>query len=66
MLKQDPEFTGRDAVYFHLAESYVKIRREAEALPYYERLVEEFEQSEYLADSKKRIAELKATLAARQ
>jgi outer membrane protein assembly factor BamD len=66
VLKQDPEFSGRDAVYFHLAESYVKIRREAEALPYYERLVEEFEQSEYLADAKKRVAEVKATLAARQ
>ena len=26
----------------------MKVKREAEALPYYEKLVEEFEQSEYL------------------
>ena len=32
----------------------------AEALPYYEKLVEEFEVSEHLEDARKRIAELKA------
>jgi outer membrane protein assembly factor BamD len=63
VLKQDAEYTGRDAVYFHLAESYLKIKRQAEALPYYERLVEEFEQSVYLVEARKRITELKATLA---
>ncbi len=57
---QDPAFTGRDAVYFYLAESLVKLKREAEALPYLERLVKEFERSEYLADAQKRIGELKA------
>ena len=66
VIKQDPEFTGRDAVYFHLAESYMKVKRPAEALPYYERLLEEFQQSEYLADAKKRAAEVKTTLAATQ
>jgi outer membrane protein assembly factor BamD len=62
VLKNDPEFTRRDAVYFHLAESLIRNNKEtgpAEALPYYERLVEEFEQSEYLEDAKKRVAELK-------
>ena len=29
-----PEFTNRDSVYFYLAESLVKVKREAEALPY--------------------------------
>jgi outer membrane protein assembly factor BamD len=66
VLKADPEFTGRDAVYFHLAECYMKYKREAEALPYYERLLEEFQQSEYLEDARKRVAEVKATLAAKQ
>ena len=66
VLKDDPEYTGRDEVYFHLAESYVKIKREAQALPYYERLVEEFEQSEFLPEARKRIAEIKATLAAKR
>lgn len=60
VLKQDPEYTGRDAVYFYLAESLVKDNRAAEALPIYERLVQEFEQSEHLAEAQKRIAELKA------
>ena len=59
LLKQDPEFTNRDAVYFYLAESLVKAKQPAEALPYYQKLIEEFQQSEYLADANKRIAELK-------
>jgi outer membrane protein assembly factor BamD len=63
VLKDDPEFTHRDAVLFHLAESYMKVKREAEALPYYERLVEQFEQSEYLTETHRRIAEVKATMA---
>lgn len=66
VLKQDPAFTSRDAVYFHLADSLIKMRKEAEALPYLEKLVEEFEQSEYLSQSQKRIAELKASLAQTQ
>jgi outer membrane protein assembly factor BamD len=61
VLKQDPEYSGRDAVYFYLGESMVKAKRPAEALPYFERLVTEFEQSEHLAEARKRIAELKAT-----
>ena len=59
VLENDPEFTGRDAVYFHLAESLRLTDNKAEALPYYERLVREFEVSEYLEDARKRIAELK-------
>ncbi len=59
LLKEDPDYTGRDAVYYHLAESLVKTKREAEALPYFERLVQEFEQSEYLLEAQKRIVELK-------
>jgi outer membrane protein assembly factor BamD len=60
LLKDDPQFTARDGVYFYLAESLVKAGRPPEALPYYEKLVQEFEQSEYLADTKKRIDEIKA------
>jgi outer membrane protein assembly factor BamD len=60
VLKQDPEYSRRDAVYFYLAESLIKMKREAEALPYFERLVSEFEKSEYLVETQKRIAELKA------
>jgi outer membrane protein assembly factor BamD len=63
LLKQDPAFTGRDGVYFYLGESLIKLKRDAEALPYYEKLVAEFEQSEHLEDARKRIDELKAAQA---
>ena len=65
ILKSDPGFTARDAVYFHLAESFVRVDRKAEALPYYEMLIKEFQQSEYLEDAGKRLAELNTENAAR-
>ena len=64
VLKNDPQFTNRDAVYYHLAESLMKIERPAEALPYYDKLIAEFEKSEYLEEAKKRVTEIKAGLAA--
>jgi outer membrane protein assembly factor BamD len=63
LLKTDPEYTARDNVYFYLAESYVRSKREAEALPLYERLVNEFDKSEHLPDAQRRISELKAQAA---
>lgn len=63
VLKNDPEFTNRDAVYYHMGETLLKIERPAEALAYYDRLVNEFEQSEYLENAQKRVAELKQQMA---
>ena len=62
VLKNDPGFTNRDALYYHLAESLYRIvpSRPAEALPYYERLLKEFEKSEFMAAAQKRVVELKA------
>lgn len=60
VLKNDPDYTGRDAVYYYLAESLRLSDKKAEALPYYERLLQEFEQSEHLENARKRVAELKA------
>jgi outer membrane protein assembly factor BamD len=60
LLVSDPEYTRRDAVYYYLGESLIKGNHQAEALPYFERLVKEFEQSEYLEKAKTRITELKA------
>ena len=60
LLKADPEYTRRDAVFYYLGESLLKMQRPAEALPYFERLVTEFEQSEHLDEAQKRIAEIKA------
>ena len=65
LLKNDPQFTGRDAVYFYLAESLVRMNQQAEALPYYERLVDEFVQSEFLAEAQKRLEELKSAVSAK-
>lgn len=59
VLNGDPEFTGRDAVYFYLAESLLASQRPAEALPYLERLVAEFAQSEFLEEAQRRITEIK-------
>ena len=42
-----------------LAEALVALNRAAEALPYFERLVEEFVQSEYLTEAHQRIEQLK-------
>jgi outer membrane protein assembly factor BamD len=63
VISSDPEFTNRDAVYYYLAESYMRIQRPPEALPLFERLVKEFEKSEHLADAQKRIDEIKALMA---
>jgi outer membrane protein assembly factor BamD len=59
VLQDDPEFSGRDGVYFYLADSLAKTDKTAEAIPYFERLLEEFEQSEHLEDAKERLQALK-------
>jgi outer membrane protein assembly factor BamD len=65
IVKDDPGYTGRDNVYFYLADSLVKVKREAEALPLLEKLVEEFEKSEHLLPAQKMITELKAQVVAK-
>jgi outer membrane protein assembly factor BamD len=65
LLKQDPGYTNRDQVYFYLGESLVKMQRPAEALPYFEKLVAEFNESEHLEDAQQRIAQLKTTASVR-
>lgn len=62
ILQNDPEYTRKDSLYFHLAEALEKAEKKAEALPYYERLVKEYEQSEHLVEAKKRIELLKPQL----
>jgi outer membrane protein assembly factor BamD len=59
VLKDDPGYPGRDAVYYYLAESLLKTDK-AEAAPYYDRLVKEFDRSEYLVDARKRLETLAA------
>jgi outer membrane protein assembly factor BamD len=61
VITNDPGFTRRDAVYFHLAESLVRVERPAEALPYYERILSEFERSQYSEQARRRLEELRST-----
>jgi outer membrane protein assembly factor BamD len=67
VLKEDPEFTGRDGLYFYLADSLLKAdgtadkkNGKAQAIPYFEKLLAEFAQSEFAEDAKKRLATLNA------
>ena len=63
LLDRDPQFTRRDSVYFYLGECYMKNGRPAEALPFYDRLIKEFEQSVHLAEAQKRVDAIKAEMA---
>jgi outer membrane protein assembly factor BamD len=62
LLKDDPEFTHRDGAYYFLAESLMKVKLPAEALPYYDKLLAEFETSEYLELAKARRDEVRAQM----
>jgi outer membrane protein assembly factor BamD len=55
ILERDPNFTHRDETYFYLAEALERMQRPAEALPYYDRLLKEFEKSEFLLEAQKRV-----------
>ena len=62
ILAEDPGYTGRDTVYFHLADSFQHSDRIEEALPLFERLVDEFPETEFLTETAERIAELKTRI----
>jgi len=61
VLVADPAFSGRDGVYFYMAECMLRMGASAEALPWYERLTVEFEKSEFLERAKKRVLEIKGS-----
>lgn len=62
LLKNDPQYTRRDAVYFQMAQALVLLQQPAAAIPYLDKLLAEFEQSEYLEKAKVQLAELKAAV----
>ena len=64
ILKNDPEYTHRDAVYYQMAQALVLIGQPAAAIPYLDKLVSEFETSEYLEDAGTQLAALKAQMQA--
>jgi outer membrane protein assembly factor BamD len=59
VLRDDPGFSGRDRIYFYLAESLSRTDKTAEAIPYFERLLAEFPQSEHREDTETRLQVLK-------
>jgi outer membrane protein assembly factor BamD len=62
LLDKDPQFTNRDAALFYLASAFDRGGSPAQALPYFDRLIKEFDQSEFLERAQKRSAEIKATM----
>ena len=62
ILDEDPGYTRRDAVYFHLADALATLGRGPEALPLFELLVSEFPATEFLVDANLRIEELKVSM----
>ena len=56
LLKRDPEFSYRDGPYFYMGESICIAGRPAEALPYYDKVIKEFEKSEFLKRATEKVA----------
>jgi len=61
LLAKDPEYPKRDGVFFYLGEMYHAIKQDAEARPYFDRIVKEFQESEFLERAQKRLEELGQT-----
>lgn len=61
VIKEDPEFSGIDGVYFHLAESFAKADNKAEAIPLFDKVVRGYPTSEYVVKAEKRLKELHFT-----
>ena len=64
ILKTDPEYTHRDAVYYQMAQALVLAGQPAAAIPYLDKLITEFEKSEFLEDARTQLADLKAQMQA--
>ena len=60
ILDDDPAYTRRDEVYFHLADALARSNQVVEAIPYFARLLDEFAASEYAEQARVRLAELEA------
>ena len=59
VIDNDPEYTRRDAAYYYLAETMYRVNLRPQAAAMFERLLKEFQSSEYLERAQKRLAEIK-------
>lgn len=64
IVDSDPAFSGRDRVYFHLGHALQQEGEPAEALPYLERVVEEFPDADFASEAVTAISEAQEALAA--
>ncbi len=62
ILDDYPNYSKRDEVYFYLGLTLADARQVAEAIPYFARVLEEFDASEYADEARTRITELEAEL----
>ena len=60
IIKEDPGFTGMDRVYYYLGESLARTQKQAEAIPYLERVVAEYPMSEHREEALERLQVLKS------
>jgi outer membrane protein assembly factor BamD len=60
ILKEDPEYSGMDGVYFYMAECFARADNKAEAIPLFDRVVNEYKTSDHFEKAQKRLKELQA------
>jgi outer membrane protein assembly factor BamD len=60
VLKENPTYTRRDALYYYLADCYIRMGLAPEAAPLLDRLLKEFEKSEYLTKAKRTLADIES------
>lgn len=66
ILSDDPGYTRRDEVYFYLAEAHADRGELTEAIPYFARILDEFDASEFAEEARARLAALEAEVEADQ
>jgi outer membrane protein assembly factor BamD len=59
VIESDPDYSRRDEAYYYLAESFYRTGRPKDALPYFEKLVTEFQASEFVDRAQLRAEEIK-------
>jgi len=62
VLKEDPAYSKRDELYFYLADALARSGQAAEALPYFEQVIQEFPESRFVQRAQDRLGEVKATV----
>jgi len=62
VLETNPEFNGRELVYFYLGDAFYNSGQLAEALPMFQSLLEEFQDTEFIEDATAAVADIETRL----